>query len=94
LTEKGILKKIPEKPEPFRPTGARLVQEGEMKRILDRVEELWCMSVHSQTMWPYKGRYQCGVCLREYPVPFEQPFVAKPRCETRFVAGGVAVRRA
>ncbi len=65
-----------------------------MKKILDRVEEIWCTSMHARTMWPFRGHYTCGVCLREYPVPFERPFVAKPRRDSSFVPGGVAVRRA
>ena len=64
-----------------------------MKRILERVEEIWCMSMHGQTMWPFRGHYHCGVCLREYPVQFES-LVAKPRRESSFVTGGIAVRRA
>jgi hypothetical protein len=42
-----------------------------MKRLLDRIGELWCINVHRSTMWPVRGRYRCGVCLREYPVQFE-----------------------
>lgn len=42
-----------------------------MKRLLDRIGELWCINVHRSAMWPMRGRYRCAVCLREYPVPFE-----------------------
>jgi hypothetical protein len=65
-----------------------------MRKFWERVEELWCMTMHSGTMWPMNGRYVCRECLREYPVPFEAKLVAKPRRETAFVPSGVAVRRA
>jgi len=42
-----------------------------MKRLLDRIGELWCITVHRSAMWPVHGRYRCAVCLREYPVQFE-----------------------
>jgi hypothetical protein len=42
-----------------------------MKRLMDRIAELWCSYMHRSTMWPIQGRYRCAVCLREYPVPFE-----------------------
>ena len=42
-----------------------------MKRILDQIEELWCIHMHAGVMWPFRGRYQCRTCLREYPVRFE-----------------------
>jgi hypothetical protein len=42
-----------------------------MKRLLDRIGELWCINVHRSAMWPVKGRYRCAVCLRQYPVQFE-----------------------
>jgi hypothetical protein len=27
--------------------------------------------MHPAPMWPVKGYYQCPVCLRAYPVPWE-----------------------
>ena len=50
-----------------------LDQEAGMKRLLDRIGELWCIYMHGSAMWPIRGRYLCAVCLREYPVPFEGP---------------------
>jgi len=42
-----------------------------MSKLKNRIEELWCIHMHSATMWPFKGHYQCGVCLRQFPVAFE-----------------------
>jgi hypothetical protein len=42
-----------------------------MKRILDRIEEFWCLQMHSGVMWPIRGHYICRDCHREYPVSFE-----------------------
>jgi hypothetical protein len=64
-----------------------------MSQLLERVEQLWCMTMHTGTMWPMNGRYVCRECLRAYPVPFEAD-LAKPRRENAFVPSGVAVRRA
>ncbi|MEO8657439.1 MAG: hypothetical protein ABI693_03170 [Bryobacteraceae bacterium] len=41
-----------------------------MKQLLDHIEELWCVNMHGELMWPIHGSYQCGVCHRHYPVPF------------------------
>lgn len=59
-----------------------------MKRLLDRIGELWCINVHRSAMWPMRGRYRCAVCLREYPVQFEG--AERP---TNVVTIGVSVRR-
>ena len=42
-----------------------------MSNAIDRLETLWCRYMHNATMWPIHGRYRCGTCLRDYPVPFE-----------------------
>ena len=42
-----------------------------MKRLLDKIGELWCRNVHQSAMWPVHGKYRCAVCLREYAVVFE-----------------------
>lgn len=66
-----------------------------MKKILDRVEQFWCENMHGAPMWPTHGRYQCRVCLREYPVPFEiTEDDAMPRREAAFRATTVVARRA
>ena len=36
--------------------------------------------MHPAPMWPVKGHYHCPVCLRSYPVPWEQE---APHCSTR-----------
>ena len=33
----------------------------------------WCQLMHPDPMWPVNGEYQCRVCLRKYPVAWEQP---------------------
>ena len=43
-----------------------------MTAIMERIETLWCETMHSRTMWPIHGKYRCADCLREYEVPFEQ----------------------
>ena len=67
-----------------------------MRKWLDHVERLWCARMHGRPMWPVRGRYQCAVCLREFPVKFEaaqhrvegreQPFAA-PRVVAREATG-------
>ncbi len=42
-----------------------------MRRLIDRIEELWCIHMHGSVTWPFRGRYRCSVCFREYPVRFE-----------------------
>ena len=63
-----------------------------MSKLLDRIEELWCVHMHTATMWPFKGRYQCGVCLREFPVGFEARSERRPAVP--FAGAEVAARRA
>ncbi len=43
-----------------------------MKSIRSRVADAWCHVMHPAPMWPVNGYYQCPVCLRSYPVPWEQ----------------------
>lgn len=42
-----------------------------MKALGSRVAKVWCQFAHPAPMWPVKGYYQCPVCLRSYPVPWE-----------------------
>ena len=65
-----------------------------MKRLLERVEEFWCMNMHGQPMWPSRGRYQCRVCLRQYPVRFEASVEEGPRRENVFGVVAAVARRA
>jgi hypothetical protein len=32
---------------------------------------LWCSVMHDSLRWPIHGRYECGVCGRQYRVPWE-----------------------
>ncbi len=64
-----------------------------MKQLLERVGEFWCRNMHGQPMWPSRGKYQCRVCLREYPVPFEVSAEDRgPRREHLFAVAAVARR--
>jgi len=42
-----------------------------MNRMLEKIGEWWCTNMHRSAMWPMHGQYRCAVCLREYPVKFE-----------------------
>jgi len=42
-----------------------------MRRLLNQIEKFWCVAVHNDVMWPFRGRYRCRVCNREYVVGFE-----------------------
>jgi hypothetical protein len=33
----------------------------------------WCRRVHNNVFHPMHGKYICGVCLREWPVPWAEP---------------------
>jgi hypothetical protein len=33
----------------------------------------WCRAVHKNVMHPVHGKYICGDCLREWPVPWGEP---------------------
>ncbi len=43
-----------------------------MKALSSRVGALWCQWMHPAPMWPVNGHYHCPVCLREFPVLWEQ----------------------
>ncbi len=56
----------------------------EMKRLLTRLGRVWCQAMHPAPMWPIRGQYTCPVCLRSYPVPWEQgPCEANGRAPSR-----------
>ncbi len=44
-----------------------------MIRLIGQIETLWCMSMHRNVLWPFRGHYHCRTCFREYPVLFENP---------------------
>ncbi len=33
---------------------------------------LWCEFMHDSAMWPIHGQYECRVCGRYYPVPWDE----------------------
>ena len=33
--------------------------------------KIWCKAMHDSPMWPCHGHYECRICGREYPVPWE-----------------------
>jgi len=37
----------------------------------EKIGTLWCELMHSSPMWPIHGQYECGVCGRRYPVPWD-----------------------
>jgi len=41
--------------------------------FVSSVGSSWCQLMHPDPMWPVNGEYQCRVCLRKYPVAWEQP---------------------
>jgi hypothetical protein len=43
-----------------------------MREWIDRMQRLWCETVHERAMWPIHGTYRCATCRREYAVGFEQ----------------------
>jgi hypothetical protein len=43
-----------------------------MKELLNKVETIWCETMHDRVMWPIHGHYRCSTCLREYPVAFDE----------------------
>ena len=44
---------------------------GAGKGHLDKLGDLWCVWMHTSPMWPIHGHYECGVCGRQYPVPWD-----------------------
>jgi hypothetical protein len=33
--------------------------------------KIWCNAMHDSPMWPSHGHYECRICGREYPVPWD-----------------------
>jgi hypothetical protein len=40
---------------------------------IENLGRFWCRYMHFRPSWPVGGHYQCLICLRRYPVPWEQP---------------------
>jgi hypothetical protein len=49
-----------------------------MWSFASRLRVLWCKMFHPAPMWTVKGFYQCRVCLRSYPVPWEHHAAPEP----------------
>lgn len=41
--------------------------------MFESVLRWWCRAVHNNVLHPVHGKYICGVCLREWPVPWAEP---------------------
>lgn len=41
--------------------------------MFESVLRWWCRAVHKDVFHPVNGKYMCGVCLREWPVPWAEP---------------------
>ena len=39
--------------------------------MIERLLTAWCRHTHHNPMWPAHGKYRCGKCLRQHPVPWE-----------------------
>jgi hypothetical protein len=46
---------------------------SQQMELITKVGEVWCNFMHAAPTWPIHGHYHCGVCGREYPVPWEEP---------------------
>ena len=57
-----------------------------MRKWLDCVERFWCARMHGRPMWPVRGRYQCAICLREFPVQFEAVRHQVAECGEQYAA--------
>jgi hypothetical protein len=52
-----------------------------MQAFIERIEKMWCETMHSHTMWPIHGKYRCAECFREYPVAFNFDPESRSRVE-------------
>jgi hypothetical protein len=50
--------------------------------MLEVLSKWWCRFAHRESFRPVRGRYRCAVCLREWPVPWENASVPAitPNC--------------
>lgn len=44
--------------------------ENSWRAEVDKLGAVWCRFMHNAPMWPIHGYYECGVCGRNYPVPW------------------------
>jgi hypothetical protein len=53
----------------------------------------WCQLMHPDPMWPVNGQYTCRVCLRKYPVSWEnetQQEIRMQHAPSHLAAKGIA----
>lgn len=64
-----------------------------MLSIRSKLGEFWCRLVHEEIMWPVNGYYECRVCLRRYPVVWQEQAAAVSEehggMTVRWLASGV-----
>ena len=41
--------------------------------MFESVLRWWCRAMHNNVLYPVHGKYICGVCLRQWPVPWAEP---------------------
>jgi len=41
--------------------------------MFESVMRWWCRAAHRDVFHPVNGKYICGECLREWPVPWAEP---------------------
>ena len=46
--------------------------------MFEAISKWWCRVAHAQVYRPIRGRYRCAVCLREWPVTWQQQPSAEP----------------
>lgn len=51
-----------------------------LKVIRDLLSVSWCRVFHQDIHRPFRGYYTCAVCLREYPVPWEDTKAFRVGC--------------
>lgn len=37
---------------------------------MKKLGDVWCVVMHSESMWPIHEEYQCRTCGRRHPVPW------------------------
>lgn len=40
--------------------------------LISKAGTAWCELMHDDIMWPVDGHYRCKICLREYPVEWNE----------------------
>ena len=48
----------------------QLAGSMDLSERLERLGDLWCEVMHTTTMWPIHGHYECATCGRRHQVPW------------------------